>query len=74
MEREAYERARKFDTETISRQDTEIDELRAQNREQGAKILVLEQENAELNRKYRRLLQKIFELENRVIDKDSEEN
>lgn len=28
MEREAYERARSFDTETIRRQDVEIEELR----------------------------------------------
>lgn len=31
MEREAYERARGFDTETIRRQDLEIEEIRTEN-------------------------------------------
>jgi predicted RNase H-like nuclease (RuvC/YqgF family) len=30
MEREAYDRARAFDTETIARQDREIEELRSE--------------------------------------------
>lgn len=30
MEKDAYERARKYDTDTITRQDAEIDELRAE--------------------------------------------
>lgn len=33
MEREAYERARAYDTETIRRQDVEIDELRSEIRD-----------------------------------------
>lgn len=41
MEREAYERARNFDTETIRRQDEELDDLRA-------RVRVLEDKNAEL--------------------------
>ena len=32
MEKEAYDRARAFDTETISRQNFEIDEIRAEHR------------------------------------------
>lgn len=31
MEREAYLRARQYDTETIRRQDSELDDLRAEN-------------------------------------------
>lgn len=38
MEREAYERARKFDTDTITRQDNEIMELRNDNRELHEKV------------------------------------
>src|SRR5690349_10721762 len=41
MEREAYERARGFDTETIRRQDEELDDLRA-------RVRVLEDKNHEL--------------------------
>lgn len=33
MEKEAYERARKMDVETITRLDAEVDELRAENEE-----------------------------------------
>lgn len=49
MEREAYERARAYDTETIRRQDVEIDELRAeirdlrsQNRDLRQRVFMLE--------------------------------
>lgn len=38
MEKEAYDRARKFDIETIERQDAEIDELRQDNKELHEKI------------------------------------
>jgi FtsZ-binding cell division protein ZapB len=40
MEKEAYERARAFDTETIARQDAEIEELRADNRDLHEKVAV----------------------------------
>lgn len=41
MEREAYERARNFDTETIRRQDEELEELRS-------RVRVLEDQNEDL--------------------------
>lgn len=44
MEKEAYERARTYDTETIRRQDAEIEELREENR-------VLREEVRELRRR-----------------------
>lgn len=42
MEREAYERARAFDTETITRQDREIVELRATETELRKEVKRLE--------------------------------
>jgi hypothetical protein len=47
MEREAYDRARAFDTETIRRQDTEIEELRAQIHRQDLEIEDLRARNRE---------------------------
>lgn len=41
MEREAYERARKFDIDTIERQDREIAELRGENEELRGQVLAL---------------------------------
>lgn len=38
MEKEAYDRARKFDIETIERQDAEIAELRRDNQELHEKV------------------------------------
>jgi len=49
MEKEAYERARKFDTETIDRQDIDLIELR--------------RENEDLQIKVRALIQHIIQLE-----------
>jgi predicted RNase H-like nuclease (RuvC/YqgF family) len=43
-EKEAYERARKFDVETINRQDTEIQELREEVTKLKARIADLEKE------------------------------
>lgn len=56
MEKEAYERARKFDVETITRQDTNIDELREE-------IKVLRKEIDELKVKNRSLVSDIIRLE-----------
>ncbi len=47
MEKDAYERARKFDIETIERQDREIEELRADNRTLHEKIAVARAEARE---------------------------
>lgn len=49
MEREAYERARKFDTDTIERQDAEIAELRAEIQQLRAEIDQLRNEKRNTN-------------------------
>lgn len=46
-EKGAYERARAFDTETIRRQDAEIDELRAQIHRQDSELEDLRARNRE---------------------------
>lgn len=53
MEKDAYERARKFDTETIERQDAEILELRADNRILHEKVAVAQSEAREARRESR---------------------
>jgi FtsZ-binding cell division protein ZapB len=53
MEKEAYERARKFDIETIARQDAEIEELRADNRMLHEKLAVARAEAREARREAR---------------------
>lgn len=53
MEKDAYERARKFDTETIQRQDVEILELRQDNRNLHEKIGVAQSEAREACREAR---------------------
>ena len=62
MEREAYERARAFDTETIARQDREIAELRAEilslkatESSQHVEIMDLKSENKDLRKRIFRL-------------------
>lgn len=45
--KESYERARKFDTETIERQDREIDELR---RDLGAANGIINKQDGEIRR------------------------
>lgn len=56
MEREAYDRARAFDTETIKRQDAEIEELRAE-------ILELRGELRDRDHQIHDLRNRIFMLE-----------
>ena len=67
LEREAYERARSYDTETIARQDREIEELRARVLEQDKKIRQLQEQNDEelndLRARNRDLQSRIFLLE-----------
>lgn len=53
MEKEAYDRARKFDIETIERQDAEIAELRADNQDLHDKIDVARSEAREARREAR---------------------
>ena len=55
MEREAYDRARAFDTETIRRQDAEIDELRAQVHRQDVELEDLRARNREQAKRIFRL-------------------
>jgi len=59
MEREAYERARNFDTETIRRQDEELEELRARIRTVESHNTELRQENETLERHVQRLERKV---------------
>lgn len=51
MEKEAYERARAFDTETIRRQDVEIAELRADNADLRKQVSELTSRITRLERK-----------------------
>jgi len=70
LEREAYERARSYDTETISRQDRELDELRARVLEQDKQIRQLREQNdqeiMDLRARNRDLTTRIFLLERGV--------
>ena len=71
MEKDAYERARKFDLETIARQDAEIDALRRDNVQLHEKIDIARREAREARREVRevrlekeRLRERIAVLEN----------
>lgn len=59
MEKEAYERARKLDTDTIARQDTEMAELRTENQR-------LRKDNEALHAEIRELKERIIMVERRV--------
>lgn len=50
MEKEAYERARSYDTETIRRQDEELDELREDNKKLRAEVEALRKRVVRLER------------------------
>ncbi len=50
MEKEAYDRARSYDTETIRRQDTEIEEIRAENKELREEVKALQERIARLEK------------------------
>lgn len=52
---QAYERARKFDLETITRQDEEIDELRATNTSQSHSIRKLRENDRKQQKEIREL-------------------
>lgn len=66
MEKEAYDRARKLDTETITRQDNEINELIAKNTNLVTRNEELMETNELLARRNRELDQTIRELQARV--------
>lgn len=65
METDAYIRARKYDMETIERQDEELEELRAENR-------TLKNDKMELEREARHLRRRVYRLENDRTDTDPE--
>ena len=57
MEKEAYERARKLDTETIKRQDEELAELFANQKALNADIKLVNKENERLHGENRIILE-----------------
>lgn len=57
LEKEAYERARAFDTETIERQDKELAELRQHVRELNADVKRVVTENEQLHDENRTVLE-----------------
>lgn len=61
FERDAYERARKFDTETITRQDMELEELKRE-------ISLLRKENKQLRDRVKKLEATTFHLERDDLD------
>jgi chromosome segregation ATPase len=63
MEKEAYDRARKYDTETIARQDAEIEEVRAQNLHLNNDIRMLAEENRELREEVSMLRRRLVRVE-----------
>lgn len=65
MEKEAYDRARKFDTETIERQDAELDEIRMVHAQCIAKISEMETKHAT---EIRMLRARILRLEQNTIE------
>lgn len=74
MEKEAYDRARAYDTETIKRQDAEIAEIRSDNRHLNADIKMLHSDNEQLHednirlrREIKLLKAKVARLEGRTV-------
>lgn len=63
MEKEAYDRARKFDTETIARQDAEIDEIREVNKKLRTDNEKLRLDNDQLREEVKSLRRRIAKLE-----------
>lgn len=63
MEKEAYERARKMDVETILRQDSELSELGEKLVARDARIAEQEQEIIKLKSRVRRLEEHVEKLE-----------
>lgn len=69
MEDKAYERARKFDTDTIERQDKEIEELRGVNQRLEIEVHELKEANRKLSdvqEKNEALNREVEELRNRI--------
>lgn len=72
LEKEAYDRARAYDTETINRQDREIEEIRKELETFRLENLALRQENHELRTRVYQL--EIVALHRRSPDNGSGEN
>lgn len=66
MEKEAYERARKLDTDTIARQDAEMEELRVENKR-------LREDNRALHEEILTLKDRLTKLEEEFGKQSSEE-
>lgn len=67
-EKEAYERARAFDTETIRRQDEELAELREDNRKLHDRVTVAEAEAREARRESQEVRAENLKLRNALED------
>lgn len=74
MEKEAYERARKLDTETINRQESELDDLRERNEKLEQRVEVLQDQNRKLNEDVARISRDNYDLhvENRTVIETNE--
>lgn len=66
MEKEAYDRARKFDTDTITRQDAEMAELRAEMATVKAEATTVLLENRAVMAKNAKLERRVQTLTHRV--------
>ena len=73
MEREAYERARKFDTDTITRQDNELlelqdkyNEIKQKNADLNDQVVMLTAENRGLLREHTELTRQVLSLTERI--------
>jgi len=62
MEKEAYERARKLDTETINRQESELDDLRERNDKMNERVEHMQEQNAQLNADVNRISKDNYQL------------
>lgn len=65
-ETEAYNRARKLDTETIERQEREIKEIRANNEDLRDKVRALKTDNESIHEDNDRLRRRIARLEKQI--------
>lgn len=69
MEKEAYERARKLDTDTIQRQEEELDDLRSRNDRLQERVELVQTQNLQLNEEIARISKDNYQLhgENRRV-------
>lgn len=75
MEKEAYVRARKLDTETIERQDKELKELEAKNEKLEAKLNAVQEQNAQLNEDVERISRDNYQMtrqNQQIIEKNEQ--